>query len=109
MVYKILGECVLKKSNVCQQFLSIFLALGVAPLLSSCDESAEPKKEGPKEAGEKEEAAEREESVKAIQEAIAKKEEEDKKESEEREERREMQENFRQEGSMRASSGLKKR
>jgi hypothetical protein len=96
----------LKKSMVCNHVLSIFLVIGIASLVSSCDDVSQPGKEtGHKEL---EEAAEEGEELEAVKEAMKKKEEENEKEGEERKEKGEERKSE-GERMVKASPGMRKR
>ena len=100
----------MKKVNLYNQVLSIFLTMGIAPLICSCDDSSQPEEiETEKELkGAVEERAEEAEGTEEAQEAIKKKSEQEEKESETRKEKRE-EKNLMSENSSRKSSGIKRR
>lgn len=102
----------MKKVNLYNQVLSVFLTIGIAPLISSCDDSSQPEKmeteKEPKGAGAVEERAEEAEGTEEAQEAIKKKSEQEEKENEARKEKRE-EKSLMSENSSRKSSGAKRR
>lgn len=108
----LLREPILKKINLYNPVLSIFLTMGMASLMSSCDESSQPEKmqteKESKNSEALEETVEEAEGTEEAQEAIKKKSEQEEKENEARKEKRE-EKNLMSENSSRKAVGAKRR